>query len=68
MKYFIIISGNYILGLYKSMYGSSEITEEEYNRIYAIIMNAPEAEEGKGYRLRTDLTWEEYDIPPEEEE
>ena len=29
----------------------------------AIIQNRPTAE-GKGYRLKTDLTWEEYDLPP----
>ena len=23
--------------------------------------------EGKGYRLKTDLTWEAYDLPPEPE-
>ena len=31
-----------------------------------ILQNLPSAE-GKGYRLKTDLTWEEYDLPPEPE-
>ena len=44
-------------------YGGTEITEAEYNEIMAIIQNRPTAE-GKGYRLKTDLTWEEYDLPP----
>ena len=32
----------------------------------SIIQNRPAAE-GKGYRLKADLTWEEYDLPPEPE-
>lgn len=47
-------------------YGGTEITEAEYNEIMAIIQNHPTAE-GKGYRLKADLTWEEYDLPPEPE-
>lgn len=37
-----------------------------YAQLMAIIQSCPTAE-GKGYRLRTDLTWEEYDLPPVEE-
>ena len=44
-------------------YGGEEISETEYNEIIAIIQNRPTAE-SKGYRLKTDLTWEEYDLPP----
>ena len=43
--------------------GNMEITESEYNSIMSVIQSCPN-EEGKGYRLRTDLTWEEYDLPP----
>lgn len=46
--------------------GNTEITEAEYNQILSIIQNRPQSE-GKGYRLKTDLTWEEYDLPPEPE-
>lgn len=46
--------------------GGTEITEAEYNAILAVIRNRPAAE-GKGYRLKTDLTWEAYDLPPEPE-
>ena len=46
--------------------GGTEITEAEYNEIMVIIQNHPTAE-GKGYRLKADLTWEEYDLPPEPE-
>lgn len=44
--------------------GGTEITETEYNDIMAIIQSCPNVE-GKGYRLKADLTWEEYDLPPE---
>ena len=40
-----------------------EISADEYSEILAIIQNRPIAED-KGYRLKTDLTWEEYDLPP----
>ena len=43
--------------------GGTEITETEYNDIMAIIQSCPKVE-GKGYRLKSDLTWEEYDLPP----
>lgn len=32
----------------------------------AIIQSCPNVD-GKGYRLKTDLTWEAYDLPPEPE-
>lgn len=46
--------------------GGIEITETEYNEIMEILQHIPSAE-GKGYRLKTDLTWEAYDLPPEPE-
>ena len=46
--------------------GGMEISADEYSEILSIIQNRPNAE-GKGYRLKTDLTWEAYDLPPEPE-
>lgn len=46
--------------------GGMEISEDEYSEILSVIQNRPSAD-GKGYRLKTDLTWEEYDLPPEPE-
>lgn len=46
--------------------GGMEISAAEYSEILSIIQNRPIAE-GKGYRLKADLTWEEYDLPPEPE-
>ena len=62
MRYNKQTSNNYILAI-GTGYGGTEITETEYNDIMAIIQSCPAAE-GKGYRLKTDLTWEAYDLPP----
>ncbi len=61
MRYYKQITDNYILAI-GTGYGGEEITETEYNSIMSIIQSHPQAE-GKGYRLKTDLTWEEYDLP-----
>lgn len=45
--------------------GGTEITEAEYNQIMDVIQTRPTPPDGKGYHLKTDLTWEEYDLPPE---
>lgn len=47
-------------------YGGTEITKIEYDSILTAIQSRP-SESGKGYRLKTDLTWEAYDLPPEPE-
>lgn len=61
MRYYKQITGNYILAI-GTGYGGEKITETEYNSIMSIIQSHPQAA-GKGYRLKTDLTWEEYDLP-----
>ena len=64
MNYYIITENGYIKRIELSTCSSGQnITEAEYNEIMAIIQNRPTAE-GKGYRLKADLTWEEYDLPP----
>lgn len=65
MRYYKQLSDNYILAIGTGN-GGEEITETEYNNIMTIIRNRPQAE-GKGYKLKADLTWEEYDLPPEPE-
>ena len=62
MRYYKQIQDNYILAI-GTGYGNDEISEQEYNEIMFIIRACPN-EKGKGYRLKTDLTWEEYDLPP----
>ena len=66
MRYYKQIEDDYIVAI-GTGFGGTEITEEEYDNIMPIIQSAPH-EDGKGYRLKTDLTWEEYDIEPIEDE
>ena len=62
MRYYKNISDSYILAVGTGC-GNDEISEQEYNEIMSVIRSCPN-EKGKGYRLKTDLTWEEYDLPP----
>ena len=62
MRYYKQLSDSHIIAIGTGL-GGTEITEAEYNELMAIIQNAPHAD-GKGYNLNTDLTWEEYDLPP----
>ena len=61
MRYYKQTSDNYIPAIGTGC-GGEEITEAEYNEIMSIIQNRP-TKDGKGYKLKTDLTWEEYDLP-----
>lgn len=66
MRYFVQYGKkNHIIAIGTGA-GGTEIAKVEYDEIMAIIQNRPAAE-GKGYRLKTDLTWEAYDLPPEPE-
>lgn len=65
MRYYKQIINNYITAIGTGP-GNTEITESEYNQILSIIQNRPQVED-KGYKLKVDLTWEEYDLPPEPE-
>lgn len=62
MRYYKDIQDGIILAIGVGI-GGAEITEVEYKNIVAAIQNRPTAK-CKGYRLKTDLTWEEYDLPP----
>ena len=48
----------------KCYFNKQEITEERYNEIFAIVENKPIPREGYDYRLKDDLTWEEYKLDP----
>lgn len=67
MKYYKTINGGYILSIGTGV-GGEEITESEYNEILSEIRNKPTARDGYDYQLKTDLTWEEYAMPPIEPE
>lgn len=65
MRYYKQLSDSYITAV-GTGYGGEEITEAEYSTILSAIQSRPQAA-GKGCRLKTDLTWEEYDLPPQPE-
>lgn len=58
-----IIQDDYIVAVGNGDFGA-EISESEYNEILSIIHNKPKGTPTTDYRLREDLTWEEYEIPP----
>ena len=60
MRYYKQIDSDYILAI-GTGYGGEEITETEYNQIMSVIQSRPT--DNKGYKLKTDLTWEEYELP-----
>ena len=66
MGYYKYINNGYIEGIGEAT-GNGNITEAEYNEILTIIRNQPTPQAGYGLRLKTDLTWEEYELPPEPE-
>lgn len=63
MRYYKQIANGYILAVGTGN-GGTEITEEEYNAILSVIHNKPPRTETTDYRLREDLTWEEYHVDP----
>ena len=66
MRYNKTIRDGYIVSIGTGN-GGTEITREEYDEILAVIKGRPTPPEGFDYRLRTDLTWEAYELPPVEE-
>lgn len=48
--------------------GGVEITKERHAEIINAISSAPTAPDGYGYRLKTDLSWELYELPVVEEQ
>lgn len=60
MRYYKIISDGYITAIGTGN-GGTEITEAEYNEILAVIRTKPSDTETIGYRLKSDLTWEQYE-------
>ena len=65
MAFFKIINNDYILSIGETdRTPDLPITESEYNEILAVIRDKPPATETTDYRLKTDLTWEEYEIEP----
>lgn len=68
MGYYAYWEDGYLLnaGEINSSGYPGEISETEYGEIIAALGAIPR-EDGKGYRLKSDLTWESYDLPQESE-
>ena len=67
MKYWKSVANGYIQSIGIGN-GKTQISESEYNEILNAFNNKPKATKDKIYRLKTDLTWEEYDVEPIEVE
>lgn len=66
MRYYKLIEEGYITAIGVGG-GGVEITEAEHDEIMEVVQNKPPRTEDKDYRLKPDLTWEEYDRPPDTE-
>ena len=66
MRYYRLTGSDYLMAIGTGL-GGTEITESEYNNILSIIRSRPTPPAGYAYRLKADLTWEQYELPPEPE-
>ena len=57
-----LINNGYIIAVGENVSGE-EISQQQYDGIMAALSNMPEREAGYGYRLKTNLIWEKYEIP-----
>ena len=63
-RFYKTISNGYITSIGRG-FGGIEIEEPEYLELENIINNKPTPPYGYDYMLRTDLTWELAELPPE---
>ena len=63
MRYYKQIENGYILAIGTGG-GGTEITAAEYDEIMAAIQNKPPTTDTIDYRLKEDLTWEQYQVEP----
>ena len=66
MKYYKVINNGFVTQIGTGVYGTP-ISEKEYNDTFSVIQSAPTAPSGYEYKLRTDLTWELVELPPQPE-
>lgn len=65
MRFYKITEEGYILSIgHTDMETENEITEEEYNEIISVIRSKPVASETSDYKLKENLTWEEFSVDP----
>lgn len=70
MYLYCSVKDGYIMSVGKiSAYNPEDkgyIREERYTELVEAFQSKPEAPDGYGYHLKEDLTWELYELPPEE--
>lgn len=64
MRFYKTIENGYITSIGTGG-GGTEITKTEYNEILSVIRNKPPRDGSIDYRLKADLTWEQYEREPE---
>ena len=64
--YYKTVENGYIMNVVKSdrPLQATEITAGEYSMIMDLVHNIPSAPDGHGYKLKNNLTWELYELPP----
>lgn len=68
MRKYKDIKNEIIMAVGEGMKNGITISDEEYKEILLIIKNKPTVPDGYDYRLRTDLTWEMYELPQQVED
>lgn len=67
MNYYRNDKDGYLLGIGENGFGT-ELSKSEYDGIAEIVGNKPPRTETTDYRLKSDLTWESYQIEPSPDE
>lgn len=67
MTYFKTVDNGYIQSISTGL-GQQEISQEQYEELMAHFNTRPVPPQGKGCRLKEDLSWELYDLPVSVEE
>ena len=66
MRKYKEIENEIIVSIGESLTNGTTISNAEYDSILQTIQNKPSADDGYDYRLKTDLTWERYELPKQE--
>ena len=66
MRKYKEIENGIIVSIGESLTNGTTISNAEYDSILQTIQNKPPADDGYDYRLKTDLTWERYELPKQE--
>lgn len=66
MRFYKIVDSPYITAIGVGVSGI-EVDKAEFDEISIAIQSKPTSTATVDYRLREDLTWEEYELPPQPE-